>query len=290
MTPIASNPSTGGPVPYASAPTSVWGAVQLRHALRSFETLLLIALAVSVVVVVQDALTWAGVLSVHVPAGPRPFADGWSIGLGVGLQVALGLTIAILVIIGIVVAVTGLIAWRRGVTAMVQGSPEFGPAQVAAARTAREDHSLTLWLFLVYVIVAAAVSIAFVGINATLSAASAGTWPEVVGSVATGLATSGVLVAIYYYGARHLLGMIYGISAPHGRALLVRGRDLMVWGAVAGAAVALAPLTWVFDVVAVVSLAVILSGVRDVRSAYDLWLAGHGGTITPIGGPLAAPA
>ncbi len=287
---MSANLSVGGPSPLAGSPTSAWGAGHLRDALRSFETLLLIALAVSIVVVAQDALSWAGVFSLHVAAGPRPFADWWSIGVAVGLQVALGLTIAILVIIGIVVAITGLLAWRRGVAAMVEGSPEFGPEQVVATRRAREDHSLTLWLFLVYVVVAAAVSAAFAGINATLSAASAGAWPEVVGSVVTGVATSGVLVAIYYFGARHLIGMIYGVSTPNGRTLLVRGRDRMVWGAVLGTAVALAPLTRVFDLVAVISLAVILSGARDVRTAYDLWLAGHGGSVAPTGGPLAVPS
>ncbi len=276
-------------IPYASPGASVWGAGRLREALRSLETLLLIALAVSVIVFVQDMFNWAGLISLQVPVGPRPFADWWTIGLGVGLQVALGLTIAILVIIGIVVAITGLIAWRRGVLAMVQGGTEVGPAHVEGVRKAREDHSLTLWLFLVYVVVAAAVSVSFAAINSTLSAASASTVPEVVASVVTGLATSGVLVAIYYFGARHLLGMIYGISTAEGRALLVRGRDRLVWGAVIGAAVALSPITWVFDLVAVASLTIILAGARNLRSAYDLWLAGQGGMVVPVQGPVAAP-
>lgn len=288
---MSATPATQSvPAPIPPLSGTVWGATFLRAALRRFELLLSVALAISVLVLVEDYLTWSGIATMNMPAGPRPFAEWWTIGLGVGLQVALGLSIAMLVIIGIVLAVTGMVSWRRGVLTMDRASFEFGPAQVEAARKARSDHSLTLWLFLIYVLAAIAVSVVIAALNATLTGASVDRVPEAIASVVTGLATSSVLVLIYYFGSRHLVGLLFAVSAPDGQALLVRGRNLMVAGAIVGVGVSFAPLAWPFDVLAVASLAIILAGVRDLLRSYDLWLAGKRSGTLPIRGPLGVPA
>lgn len=267
--------------PYGAAPPAggvggtIGGVAGLSEALRRFRTVVALALAISAVVLVMDLLTWTGVIGNGFPPGPRTFAEWWAIGVGVGLQVALGLSIAILVVFGIIYGVLGLIAWRRGVLAMTAFAFEYGPAQIEAARRAREEHSMTLWLFLVYVLVAIAVAIVFAAVNATLSAAQVSSLPGVAASVATGAATGLVLFLIYDFGSRHLTGFLRGLSSAEGRAFLERGRQRLLLGAGVGLVAALSPVFWAFDVAAIASLAIILYGVRDLLAAYDLWQAAH---------------
>ncbi len=262
--------STSAPSPVST----VWGVSCLRHALERLETLIALALAVSSLVVLQAYLAFAGLLDVHLPVGPVPISEWWSIGLKLGAQAAIGVTIVVLVIVGIVVAVRGLISWRQGVRAMAEASMEFGPAQVEAARRARADHSTTLWLFLVYVLTAIVVSGALAILNLGLSSANRDSLPDVVTSLATGLATSLVLVAIYYFGSRHLLELLFTISSPSGQGLLLRGRSFLLAGALVGVGAALTPFSWLFDLAAVASLVIILIGARNLGRAYALWLAG----------------
>ena len=249
-----------------------------------------IALAVSGLVFVEGLLSWLGLMPSSLAVGPRPFTEWWSVSWALGLQIAFGLSIAVLVIIGIVTAVLGAISWRRGVVTMVADAPAYGPAQVAAAAEARRDHSVTLWLFLVYVLTAVAVAVGFAIVNAVLAGASAASVPEVVISVATGLGTAAVLVLIYYYGSKHLVGLLHSLSSTAGRASLERGRSRMLAGAVVGLGAALAPISWVFDVVAIVSLAIILAGVGDLVRAYAMWLAGDRISRPPGSGVVASPA
>ncbi len=274
----------------SSRESTAWGVSCVRRALERLETLISLALAVASLVVLQAYLASVRLLDVHLPVGPVPFTEWWSIGLRLGVQAAIGVTIAILVIVGIVVAVRGLISWRQGVRTMAEASSEFGPAQVEAARRARTDHATTLWLFLVYVLAAIVVSGAFAIFNLGLSSANRASLPDVVTSLATGLATSLVLVAIYYFGSRHLLELLSAISSPTGQRLLLRGRNLLLAGALVGVGAGLAPLSWLFDLAAAASLVVILIGVRHLGRAYALWLAGDRPPRPSVAGYRPAPA
>ena len=262
--------------------STAWGVSRVRRALERFETLIALALAIASLAVLEAYLSSAGRLDVRLPFGPVPFAEWWSIGLKLGVQAAIGVTIVVLVIVGIVVAVRELISWRQGVRTMAEASSESGPVQVEAVRRARTDHATTLWLFLVYVLAAIVVSGAFEILNWGLSSANRVALPDVVVSIATGLASSLVLVAIYYFGARHLVELLFSISSPTGQRLLLRGRDFLLAGALVGVGAALAPVSWMFDLVAVASLVIILIGVRRLSRAYALWLAGDRRPPTPV--------
>ncbi len=285
----ASAPAPPIPPPPETSGT-VWGAVTLRYALYRLRILLEVVLVISILALSLDALGWARVFPSEAPVGARPFVDWWTYGAGIGVQVAIGLAIAILVIVGIIYAVTGAIAWRRGVLTMDHASYEFGPAQVEAAHRAREDHSVTLWLFVVYVGVAIAASVALFALNATLAGFDQRSVPVVVGSTVPGVAAASVLVAIYFYGTRHLVGFLHAIATPEVRTLLVRGRDLMIAGAIVGIGAGLGPIAWPFDALATASLAILLFGANDLLAAYTIWLGGRRSAPLPLRGPQVAPA
>ncbi len=270
--------------PYASAAPgrTAAGASTLRRALGRLETIASLALATSVLVLLEGYLSWSGVLG-KIPGPGEPWNFPWVTGVQIGLGIALALAIAVLVIVIIVSAVLGFIAWRRGVLAMVAASPEFGPNQVEACQKARKDFSTTLWLFLVLILAAIVVSLVFVSVNGALAMAGAKALPGTLVSVATSLATGSVLVAIYYYGTRHLLGLLASIATPAETSLLFRGRERMIAGAVVGLGAAFTSVSWVFDAATVVSLVIILAGVLDLARAYDLWLAEH--RAPPLMGP-----
>ncbi len=276
---------SGGPSPGGT----VWGATSLRKALEGFRTLIALAVSVSVLVLVREILLKTGVLPGTLPAATAPWSEWQSQALRVGADVAIGLAIAVLVIIGIVVAVRGLIAWRRGVLAMAQGSSEYGPSQVDAALLARADHSRTLWLFLGYVLVAIGVAISFAIVNASLGAVHSPLVPDTLTSIVSGLATGSVLVLIYFFGGRHLDLLLHGLASPGEQALLVRGRHLLLAGALVGLGAAFAPLLWELEAAGLVSLVLVLFGAHDLLRAYVRWLAGErsaslpGITAPPLG-------
>ncbi len=269
--PMPAGSLPGGFVPPGSSAT---GARTLRTALGRLERLVSIAIAVAVLAIVEAYLTWTGVFG-KLPQPGAALNLSWSDGLLVGLAVAAAVAIAVLVIIAIVTAVLGLISWRRGVLAMVAASAELGPAQVESCSKARRDHSLTLWMFLVFVLVAIVVAATFAGVNSSLAVVGLATMPGTVSSIATALATGAVLVAVYYYGTRHLVELLAATATEAERTLLNRGRNRMIAGALVGLGAAFSSLSWGFDVLGVVSLAVILPGVRDLARAYDLWLVDH---------------
>ena len=186
-----------GAAPGTPGRGTIRGATFLRSALGRPSIRIAIALAASVLVVVQDYLSWANGIDVQVPAGPRTFSEWFDVGLRVGVQVGLAVAIAVLVIVGIDFAVLGLVDWRRGVRGMDRSPFECGPTRVALAQSARQDHAMPLFLSLVYVGASIATPIGFAIPNVTLSAAHAGPISTVVVAVATGLATGGVLVLIY---------------------------------------------------------------------------------------------
>lgn len=268
--------------------TTATGVRTVRQALGRFQTILGLSVAVSLLILVESYLTSIGVFE-RIPAPGSPFSVSWLLGLQIGLAVAVGVAIAILVLVIFVLVVMGAVAWRRGVLAVVAASPELGVAQVDACRQARRDHSTTLWLFLVLVLVAIVVSVAFAGVNGTLSVLGVGTLPGTVGSVATSIATASVLVAIYYYGTRHLAGLISSVASPAQAALLGRGRERILFGAAVGVVAAFSSVSWGFNAAAVVSLILILTGVRMFTRAYDLWLAEHPVVPTPVPAPAFAP-
>ncbi len=251
------------------------GAATLRNALERFGTLILLALTVSILVFVQDLLRWTGVLSQGFPSATTPVAVWWSTHWDVVVVVALGLTIAALVIAGIVIAIQGLVSWRRGVNAMRDAAPEYGPAQIEAARQARADHTTTLWLFLAFVAAAIVVSIGIGVVNFALDRTNTSRLPDEVGSIVSGLATSAVLVTIYYFGARHLAGFLSVISGPEGRKLLETGRTQLLVGALVGLGASLTALSWAFGAAAIASLVIVYVGAINLRRAYTLWLGGN---------------
>lgn len=263
--------------------STVAGARTVRQALGRFRTILALSVATSILLLVESYLTAIGVFD-RIPAPGSPFSVSWVLGLQIGVAVAVGVAVAILVIITFVLVILGAIAWRRGVLSVVAAAPEFGAAQVESCRQARRDHSTTLWLFLVLVLVAIVVSVAFAGVNGTLSVLGVGTLPGSVGSVATSLATSSVLVAIYYYGARHLAGLVSTVASPAQSTLLARGRDRVLYGALIGLVAAFSPYSWVFNAAAIVSVILILTGVQMLARAYDLWISEHS-----MAGPSPVP-
>ncbi len=251
---------------------SVAGAAIVRSALGRLRTLVSLALAVSVLVLVEGYLSSLGVFG-KVPGVGGPFNLDWITAVQIGVGIAVGVSIGVLVVIALVFAILGLLAWRRGVLAMVSAGAEMGPAQESSCQTARRDHRTTLWLFLVLVLAAIVVSVAFAGVNGAMSWLGIGAVPGVVGSVATSLATGAVLVLIYYYGARHLSELLLAVASPTERSLLGRGSSWMVVGAIVGLGAAFSPVSWAFNGFVVISLAMILPGVGNLCRAYDLWLA-----------------
>ncbi len=250
------------------------GATTLRSALGRLRAVTWMALVTSVLVLVESYLVEIGTFG-KIPQPGGSFSVDWITGVQIGVGIALGVTIAILVVVMIVFGVLGLIAWRRGVLGMTSAAPEMGPAHAAACLQARRDHSVTLWLFLVFVLAAIVVSATFAGVNGILSWLGAGGFEGAVGSAASGLATGAVLVLIYYYGTRHLSELLGAIATPNERALLEGGSSLMVAGAIVGLGAAFSSFFWAFNVFSVLSLAVILPGVGNLCRAYDLWLAEH---------------
>ena len=250
------------------------GAASLRSALSRLERIVSLALAVAVLVLVESYLTALGVFD-RMPEPGAPFNITWVTGIQLGVGIAVGVAIGVLVIIIIVLAVLGAVAWRRGVLTMTAAAPEMGPAHEAACRAARQDYSHTLWMFLVLVFAAIVVSVTFAGVNGALAWLGIGPMPSPVGTVATGLATGVVLVLIYSFGTRHLVEFLTVIATPTERALLGRGRSLMIAGAVLGLGTAFASLLWEFNFFAVISLAVVLPGVARMGRAYELWLTDH---------------
>lgn len=281
-------PNAAGSVvpPFSGTPGgTASGVASLRSALSRLERIVSLALAVAVLVLVESYLTSIGVFS-RMPEPGAPFNLSWVTGVQLGVGIAVGITIGVLVIIMIVLAVLGAIAWRRGVVTMTFAAAEMGPAHEAACRAARQDHRHTLWLFLVLVFAAILVSITFAGVNGTLAWLGIGTLPGTVGTIATGLATGVVLVLIYFFGTRHLVGFLTTIATPTERALLERGRSLMIAGAILGLGTSFSSVLWEFNLFAVISLAVVLPGVARLGRAYQLWLSEHRSvprSVRPVG-------
>jgi hypothetical protein len=277
------------PPPFVPPGSTAAGARTVRAALGKLHSLASIALAIAVLALVEAYFTWSGIFG-KIPAAGTPWNLSWTVSLQLAIAVAFGIAIAVLVIIAIVTAILGLVSWRRGVLAMVAASSEFGPAQVEACRTARRDHSVTLWLFLGIVIAAIVASVAFLGVNGSLALAGIGSLPGSIGTVATALATGSVLVAIYYFGTRHLVELLSAVATATERSLLERGRIRMIAGAIVGLGAAFSTVSWAFDVFGIVSLAMIIPGVRDLGRAYDLWLTEHAVGFPPVRAPGVAPA
>ncbi len=276
------NPSS----PSTPAYGTLEGASSVRQALGRLRTLISLGLAISVLAFVEGYLSWGGFYTALERIGRNALSLTWWDGVQIALVVALAVAIVVLAIVAFVTAIRGLLVWRRGVLKMVQSAPELGAAHVASCRQAREEHSLTLWLFLVYVFVAVAVSAGIAG-----TAATAGTSiPSWLTSLASGLATGGVLVAIYYYGASHLSSLLGAVATPSEASLLRRGTTRMVAGALVGVLAALSAYSWWFGVIGIVSLAIILVGVGDLVVAYDSWLSARRGPPAPFPGGRAAPA
>lgn len=282
------SPIPSNPPPMTSG--TVWGAISVRRALSRLRGLAAIALAASVLVLLLDALNYTGVVTWGPPpSNPQGFADWWTFGVGIGVLVAIGIAIVVLVITGVVYAITGVTAWRRGVLAMNNASFEYGPEHVKAARQAREDHSLTLWMVVLYIAVGIAVSIVGGAFSAILDNANLGPIPGAATTVASNLAGSVVLVFAYYFGARNLVGMLFGLSTQEGQRRLARGRDLLLAGALIGLGGAFTPISWGFGAVIAASLAIILIGANDLVEAYNDWLGGLRIAPEPIRGPQATP-
>ena len=272
MTPDVTGP--GAPTFSGTPDGTVSGAASLRSALSRLERIVSLALAVAVLVLVESYLTSIGVFR-QLPEPGTLFNVSWVTGIQLGVGIAVGVAIGVLVIIMIVLAVLGAIAWRRGVVTMTAAAAEMGPAHEAACRTARQDHTHTLWMFLVLVFAAIVVSVTFAGVNGALAWLGIGRLPGTVGTIATSLATGVVLVLIYSFGTRHLVEFLTAIATPTERALLERGRSLMIAGAVLGLGTSFASLLWEFNFFAVISQAVVLPGVVRMGRAYELWLTDH---------------
>lgn len=250
------------------------GARTVRKAIGRLERLASIGFVVSMLATIEAYLAWSGVFG-KIPRPGEPFDLAWNVSLQIGIGVALAVIIAVLVIIAVITAILGLVVWRRGVAAMVEAAPEYGTAHTDAVRRARQHQRTTLWLFLAMILAAMIVGIAFAGVNGSLSLLGVGALPGVVGSVAVGVATGLVLVAIYYFGALHLKELLGGIATPTEDGLLDRGRSRMVLGALVGVASAFGAAFWGFDLFGVISIGIILTGVTDLARAYDLWIGEH---------------
>jgi hypothetical protein len=278
------------PTAATTANGTTWGAMGVRRAVSRLVGLAAIALTVTALILLLEALHWAGVVSWTPPPPPQSVTDWWSFGLSISVLVAVGLTIVVLVVFAVVYAVTGALSWRRGTLAMVRSAEEYGPAQVEGARRAREDHSLALWSVVIWVAAGMAAALLAAGVNAVLDVAGRALLSSAATSVATNLAGSIALVGVYYFGSRSLVGLLYGLSAEEGRQRLVRGRRLLLVGALVGIGGAFTPLSWALGAVTVASLALVLLGAYDILQAYDRWIAGRGAAPTPVEGPRPAPA
>ena len=267
------------------------GVGSLRVALSKFSLLLTLAIAVASLAFVEGLLTATGAVPGTLTPAPGPVNAWWNWGVGVALLVGFGLAMGILVTIGIVIALQGIGPWRRGLLASVAGLRAYGPQYAEPATRAREDHSITLWLFLLYVLAAIVMSAAVALVDLGVRYTSGSPLPGSVTSAAVGFATGAVLAAIYYYGARHVAGALEPISSERGRALLQEGRVFLLVSPLVGlVAATLDPFSWAFESVAIASLVLALVGARRLEWAYDLWLATYRsapvGDYRPAGSPV----
>ena len=261
---------------------SLQGVGSMRVALSKFAVVLTIAIAVASLAFVEGLLTAVGAVPGTLTAAPGPVNEWWNWGVGVALLVGFGLAMGILVIIGIVVAVQGIGPWRRGLIASVAGLRAYGAPYSEPATRAREDHSITLWLFLFYVLAAIVMSAAVALVDLGVRFTSGSPLPGSVTSSAVGFATGAVLVAIYYYGARHIAGALEPISSERGRALLQEGRLFLLLSPLVGlVAATFNPFSWAFESVTIASLVLALLGARRLEEAYDLWLGTY--RTAPVG-------
>ncbi len=128
----------------ASAPSREspeWGVSCPRRTLERFDTRISLPLAIFSLAVLRAYLAVAGLLDVHLPVGPVPCTEWWSIGRTHGGPAAIGVTIVGLELVGKAVAVRGLISWRQEVRAMAEASSEFGlaPPSVLRCREQTQD-------------------------------------------------------------------------------------------------------------------------------------------------------
>lgn len=267
-----------------------WGVVHVRKAVDRLRALAAVALAISVLVLLLEALHAAGLLNMTPVAELRSAADWSTFGLQIGTLLAVGVTLLVLFIAGVVFAITGVLAWRRGVLAVERSAFESGPAQVEAARRARQDHSLTLWMVVVFVAAGMALSIGFGAVNALLGGLGQAELPGALTTIASALAGSIVLVFAYHFGSRSLVELLYGLASPASRARLLRGRNLLLLGAWVGLLSAGGAISWLFGAAAAASLALVLAGASELLAAYDEWLSGRRTIPTAVGGRFPASA
>lgn len=276
---MAEGQSEGPALPAPLAPSgspfgTIEGARTIRSALGRLELLVAFSIAVSLLSLARSALGALGYGAYSPTAGPGPFNVWWP-NPGEILSVVLAVVTAVLVIAAIVLAITGWLRWRAGIVSIARSRAEVGGFHASLATRAEGDYHATMWMLVGFVVVSIAVGIAL----GTVSAAAALGAPLTPPSAETisfvmGVPAAALLVLVYYFGTRSVRDAIFGASTPQGQAELDSGRTIMLVAALVGWFSVFGAYAWPVNILQVVSLVLVLVGVRRLEAGYDRWLTG----------------
>ena len=258
----------------------------VRRALGRLETLLVIALALSILgLLLAAAQAWGATAGAEVEVTVA--GATWSFGYGTALAVGVGLAIAAFVLVGLVNLVVGLVAWRRGVWSLRRAPSELSGASSAQAEFALRDAQRTIWAAVGLLLAAIAVGTLF-GILDTAQYILHGTFLDpALASLGVGVATGVMGVVVYFYGTRHLMGTVAPLAGGEVATRMARHQNVVLAGAILGWVASVSSLYWPLQAISVVGLAVILAGIHGFRTSYDAVLRSPrpGGAIFTVGSP-----
>lgn len=270
-------PNPPGPTPPPSLAVAV---PYLARAVGRLETLLVLGLGVTLLTLVLDMARALG----HAPAAVQAYGVTWTVPITSVVADAATAAIILLVLVGAYYALSGLIAWRRGVGSLRRAQREAqGDRAVHLAASVREDRR-TLVTFLAAVLGAVLVGIAIGISDLALYAGGYSAIPAAAASLVVGLVAGALFVLVYYHGTRHLLEALAAVDPRLVSDSLRTGQELILVGAALGCLGSISAVLWPAEVVSVAGLALVLLGVLRIKSTYDA-IAGPS-----LGGPGGSSA
>jgi hypothetical protein len=250
-----------------------------RRALDSLELLFLVGMGLTSLTILLQLLAQLGRTGGTPTAGP--FGVYWFPAVGVGLTVVASVGTALLVIFGIVVGIRGWVRWRWAVRELAEAATEMGPSHAVSVGRAVDDVHRTYGSLGAYVLVWILMAAVVGSTDAALALAGLATIPAAAASVAIGLPGAVVLLAVYYFGSRHLVSAVEELTDEEGRVRLARARSLLLAGAAVGWITVFSAVYWPLAFVGLASLGLLLAGVWEYERTYD-------GVLFPSTGPRAA--
>ena len=262
------SPVSGPPARPAELAPRTGHAIRLfRRALDSLELLFLVGMGLTSLTILLQLLAQLGSSTAAPAAGP--FGLYWFPAIGVGLTVVASVGTALLVVVGIVVGVRGWVRWRWAVRELSEAATEMGPSHAVSVGQAVDDVHRTYWSLGAYVLVWILMATVVGSTDAALALAGLATIPAAAASVAIGLPGAVVLLAVYYFGSRHLVSAVEELTDEDGRVRLAQGRSLLLAGAGVGWITVFSAVYWPLAFIGLASLALLLAGVWEYERTYD---------------------